>query len=102
METLARPIATTTVSPSLAHLSVDQFLCFEITCDDLRAVGDGGSATSDAIERLYTAFSRSTPSDWGLAVRAIDSVVSAAPANSTPNTRRLKQFVLENADLLAP
>jgi hypothetical protein len=102
METQARLIGPTTELPGLAHLSVDQFLCFEATCDDLRAAGGSRSVTSDAIERLYTAFSRNKPSDWRLAVRAVNSVVSAAPANSTPNARRLKQFVVENADLLSP
>jgi hypothetical protein len=92
METQARP----------AFLSVEQFLCFQSTCDDLRATGGGGSATSDAIERLYTAFARSTPSDWRLAVRAVEGIVSATAVSATPNTRRLKQFIVENADLLAP
>jgi hypothetical protein len=87
--------------PRLAPLSVEQFLCFQATCADLRAMYADRSATTDAIERLYTALSRSTPSDWRLAVRAVEGIVRATPIRTAPSTQRLKQFVAENGDLLA-
>jgi hypothetical protein len=83
-------------------LSAEQLLCFLATCDDLRAVGGDGRATSEAIGRLLLAFSRSAPSDWRIAVRAIDGLITTASASAEPFAlRRLAQFVLENGDLIA-
>ena len=75
-------------------------MCFQATCEDLRALGGDGRVTRDAIERLLTAFLRGTPSDWRRAVRAIDALVTASPASAAPSAQRLTQFVVENADLL--
>jgi hypothetical protein len=102
MKMQARPAVPRLRPNAVAVLSAEQSSCFLATRDDLRAVGGDRRVTGNAIGRLLSAFSRATPSDWRIAVCAIDRLIATAPASAEPFAlRRLAQFVLENGDLLA-
>jgi hypothetical protein len=101
MNTQARPVTPRLQPNAAVVLSAEPWSCFQATREDLRAVAGDGQATRDTIGRLLVAFLRAEPSDWRTAVRAIDSLITTAPASAEPFAlRRLDQFVLENADLL--